>query len=475
VNAAIVKLFAVTVVLFALLIIWTSRWTVFEASALNSNPLNARPYLAQLLIKRGRILADNGEVLARSVPARGGTWNRRYPTGSLFAQVVGYSIANRQELVGLERSRSGALLGSPGAVSSVFGPLASDQAGNDVHTTLDPAAQRLAVRLLAGRDGSVVALDPRNGDVKVLYSNPTYNDNSPNHLSAGASLFDGALQGGLPPGSTFKVVTATAAIDTGVYTPNSIIDGKSPIIESGVPLENDDNQSYGPITLAKALTYSVNTVFAQVGVKLGVQRLAEYMERFGFYATPPLDFPADEMSASGESRRGGGGLRSPTSGAIDVGRMAIGQDTLTVTPLQMAMVASAVADGGTLMTPHVTSSVVNQDGQTIETIAPTVYSQVMKPSTARALTAMMTDVVEEGTGTAANLGASGVQVAGKTGTAQLGAPGSGLTEPWFIGFAPANAPKIAIAVTINKTLGGYGGTVAAPIAAQLIKLLLAER
>jgi peptidoglycan glycosyltransferase len=181
------------------------------------------------------------------------------------------------------------------------------------------------------------------------------------------------------------------------------------------------------------------------------------------------------MSASGDSRRGGGGLRSPTSGAIDVGRMAIGQDTLTVTPLQMAMVASAVADGGTLMTPHVTSSVVNQDGQTIETIAPTIYSRVMKPSTARALTTMMTDVVEEGTGTAANLGASGVQVAGKTGTAQLGAPGSGLTEPWFIGFAPASAPRIAIAVTINKTLGGYGGTVAAPIAAQLIKLLLTER
>jgi peptidoglycan glycosyltransferase len=471
-NSAIVRLFGVSVLLFALLIVWTSRWTVFEASALNSNPLNKRPSLAQLLVKRGRILASDGEVLARSVPARGGTWNRRYPTRSLFAQVVGYSIAAKGELAGLERSRSGALLGSPGSVSAVFGPLTgSGQVGNDVHTTLDPTAQRLAVQLLAGRDGAVVALDPRNGDVEVLYANPTYDDNQPNDLHGG-SLFDSALQAESPPGSTFKVVTAAAALDTGRYNPDSLINGKSPIIESGVPLENDNNTSYGEITLTRALTDSVNTVFAQVGVKLGIGTLANYMKRFGFYRTPPLDFPADEMNASGERLKGE--LISPTSNQIDVGRMAIGQDKLAVTPLQMAMVAAAVANGGTLMTPHITSRVVNQDGQTIQTVTPTVYSHVMKPSTARALTSMMTDVVEEGTGQAANLGASGVQVAGKTGTAQIGATGSNLTEPWFIGFAPASAPRIAIAVTIDKTVGGYGGTVAAPIAAQLIKLLLAE-
>ncbi len=471
-NQAIARLFVVVVGLFALLVLFTSRWTVFDATALNDNPLNKRTFLIGLTVKRGRILADNGEVLGESVPAGGGTWKRKYPAGPLFAQAVGYAVANDDRYAGLERSRNSQLQGgTQSGIGSIFGTLdTSNQVGNDVYTTLDPTAQQLAVNELGGRAGAVVALDPRTGAVKVLYANPTYDDNPPITRSSG-DQFDAALQSGFPPGSTFKVVTAAAALDSGAYTPGSIIDGKSPLTVSGVPLENDGNQDYGPITLTKALTYSVNTVFAQVGERLGVATLAAYMKRFGFYATPPLDFPAGEMAASGESLPGFK-LMSPTSGEIDVGRLAIGQDKLLVTPLQMAMVAAAVANRGTLMTPHLTTKVVNQYGQILQTVTPSVYRQVMKPSTASELTAMMTDVVEEGTGQAATL--EGVQVAGKTGTAQVGAPGSDLDYPWFIGFAPVSDPRVAVAVALEKIPNGYGGVYAAPIAAEVIKTLLAE-
>jgi len=471
VNGAILRLFGLVVILFGLLIAWTSRWTVFDANALQKSPLNHRAALAELTIKRGKILARDGELLARSVRGPGGTWTRTYPTGQLFAQAVGYSNAAFGQSAGLERSQAAALNGAPSGVASIFGSFSGGpQVGNDVYTTLDPTAQRLAVSELAGRAGSVVALNPKTGAVEVLYSNPTYNDNHPN--APGSTQFVSALQSGFPPGSTFKVVTSTAALNSRAYTPISLINGDSPIIVSGVPLTNDYNQSWGPITLTRALTYSVNTVFAQVGERLGIDTLARYMKRFGFYSVPPLDFPRDEMTASGARSRLNGRLLAPTSGLIDVGRMAIGQDTLAVSPMQMAMVASAVADGGTLMKPHLVSKIVNPDGQLLQTVQPTVYRRVMRPSIARELALMMTDVVEEGTGTAANL--SGIRVAGKTGTAEIGVVGSNVTQPWFIGFAPVDNPSVAVAVTVDRTAGGFGGTVAAPIAAAVIKTLLAE-
>ncbi|HEV3056056.1 MAG TPA: penicillin-binding transpeptidase domain-containing protein, partial [Solirubrobacteraceae bacterium] len=257
-------------------------------------------------------------------------------------------------------------------------------------------------------------------------------------------------------------------LDTGRFTPTSTFNGNSPQTVSGVPLQNDGNASYGQVTLTDALTYSINTVFGPLGVTLGRQTMETYMRRFGFYSLPPLDFPPGEMIASGE-RDARGRLLLPTSDQVDIGRMAIGQDKLEVTPMQMAMVASAVADRGTLMAPHFATRVVNQDGQTVETIKPTVYSQVMKPSTADELKQMMTKVVEEGTGTAANL--QGVQVAGKTGTATIA---TNIDDAWFIGLAPVANPNVAVAVVLEHIPNGFGGVYAAPIAAQIIKLLLAE-
>jgi penicillin-binding protein A len=466
-TAPILRLFGVIVVLFLLLIVWTTRWTVIDAKSLNDNPLNHRALIDALQIKRGRILARDGTVLAESVPAPGATFDRRYPTGPKFAQAVGYSDLRTGRLAGLEDQYRDQLRGLQTGLGSVFGQLSGSQrVGDDVHTSLDPKAQQVAINDLAGRQGSVVALDPRTGSILSMYSNPSYDDNN----LARARTFDFALQGQRPPGSTFKVLTTTAAIDSGADTPNSMINGDSPKTISGVPLNNDLNQSFGVITLTQALTQSVNTVFAQIAVHLGIPTMTRYMKRFGFYAKPPLDYPPSEMDSS--KPYGAKGPYPPGSRNVDIGRVAIGQGGLLVTPMQMAMVVAAVANGGQLMKPHFATKIVDRDGATVQTISPAVYNQVMKPAVAQEINQMMRKVVEEGTGQTAQLGA--ISVAGKTGTASLGATGSNLTEPWFIGFAPADHPKVAVAVTVAQTQGGFGGTVAAPIAKDVIQTLLSE-
>lgn len=470
-NVPIIRLFALTVALFAVLLIWTSRWTVFDAKSLNNNTLNSRTLIDELKIKRGRILADDGTVLAKSVPAVAHTWKRSYPSGPLFAQAVGYSIASQGRSAGLERSRGNELRGLQRGLSSIFGQTSSQRVGDDVYSTLDPKAQQVAVQQLAGQAGSVVALNPKTGAVKVMYAHPSYNNN--NVDAPGTSTFNRSTQASYPPGSTFKVVTATAAIDSGKYTPDSTVNGNSPINVSGVPLSNDGNQSWGPQSLTTALTYSINTIWAQVAESVGRATMTNYMRRFGFYAKPPLDFPPDELNASQPwTLTKPSHPYPPGSPKEDIGRIGIGQGGLLVTPLQMAMVASAVANGGKLMAPHLTQRVVDQTGRTVETIKPRVYSQVMKPSVAGEITQMMRNVVEEGTGTAAQLG--NVSVAGKTGTASIGPANSNLTQPWFIGFAPIENPKVAVAVTVDQSQGGFGGTVAAPIASAVIQTLLSE-
>jgi penicillin-binding protein A len=474
VNKPIFRLYTLVVVLFAILVTFTSRWTVFEAQSLRDNPKNKRPVLEDLRIHRGLIQAADGTVLARSIKGRGGTYDRRYPKGSVFAHAVGYSFLNPGR-AGLEKSRNDDLSGNRSELTSILDQLRGHaREGDDVVTSLDPRAQQVALRGLAGRKGAVVALDPHTGAVKVFASVPSYDPNEVrsaatfrnlNRDSKNAPLFDRITQAGYPPGSTFKVVTAIAALDSGRYTPSSTVNGKNGVKISGVPLNNDFNQSFGPVDLTTALTKSINTVWAQVAESLGKPTMKRYMERLGFDRRPPIDLPADERQPSGEYR--GGRLLDPTSRFVDVGRMGIGQDKLQVTPLQMALVAASVANGGKLVKPHLTDRVVDPDGRTVERIKPETYSEVMKPATATAVGQMMSQVVKEGTGTAAAL--QGIEVAGKTGTAET--PQAGLNQVWFIAFAPVQSPRVAIAVTIERS-AGFGGEVAAPIAKTVMEALL---
>jgi peptidoglycan glycosyltransferase len=476
-NRQITRLYGVVLVLFAVLVGFTSRWTVFDGSSLRSNPINRRPLLEEQRVPRGDIRAADGSVLAHSAvqPGSGGVYTRTYPRHSLFAHAVGYSYTTLGRS-GLEQSRNDYLVGKPTQLNSILDQLTGKKrVGDDVTMTLDPAAQRIAASALGGRQGAIVALDPRSGAVKVMVSEPSYDPNALASLStygrlandaANKPLVNRATQFGYAPGSSFKVVTATAAIDSGAFTAQSVVDGRNDVPISGVPLANDYNQSFGPIDLTTALQKSVNTVWAQVAERLGKPTLARYMDRFGFNHKPQLDYPTTQMSSSGEFRNGS--VLPPTSRYVDVGRMGIGQDKLAVTPLQMAEVAAAVANHGQLMVPHLTDRVVDHDGRTVTTITPQVQSTVMRRSTADAVTAMMEAVVSGGTGTAAQI--PGILVAGKTGTAETQI-GNTINNVWFIAFAPADNPRVAIAVTV-KGVPGFGGGVAAPIAKQVMEALL---
>ena len=453
-NAPISRLFAVVLLLFAALVAFTSRWAVFDAEALRDNPKNRRGLIEELRVKRGTIRAADGTLLARSEPAGAGTYRRVYTEAAkLLPHVIGFSDVDLGR-AGIERSRNDELSGNAGELDDLVDQFrGGTERGDDVRLSIDLGAQRAALAGLNGRKGSVVAIEPATGRVRAMVSLPGYDPQAllrrdtraPLDRDPDAPLLNRATQAGYPPGSTFKVVTATAALDSGRFQPSSVVNGDSPKEISGVPLANSGGKSFGDIDLTTALTNSVNTVWAQVAEKLGKGTMSDYMRRYGFNSDPPLDYPRDQIFASGEYRDGA--LLPPTSRFVDVGRMGIGQDKLRVTPLQMAMVAAAVANGGELMRPTLTRSVVDPDGRVVDSVDPERERRVMSEATAQNLTRMMENVVREGTGTAAAL--QGIDVAGKTGTAEI-VRDQDINQPWFIGFAPSASPKIAVAVTIER-------------------------
>ena len=427
-NRQILHLFTVFTVLCGLLVLWTSRWTVFEAEDLEDNAANRRPLLEALKVPRGDILAADGTLLARSTPEGKGErkiYTRSYPEGGLFAHAIGYSFQDQQS--GLEKSRNDELTGEKNEFVSIFEELVgNEREGDDVRTNLDPEAQRTAIEALGANTGAVVALEPSTGRVRVMASSPSFDPNEWEEQSRelnrdpGAPIVNRATQSRYPPGSTMKVVTAAAALDSGEYTPDSIVSGKSPKTIGGAPLSNccaEGSGDYGPLSLTQALTQSVNTVWAEVGEELGAGTMLEYMEKFGFDSDPPLDYPHDQMVESGVVKKGGD-LADENDG-FDVGRVAIGQGgeegQTQATPLQMAMVAAAVGNDGVLMKPRLTARVVDKVGRVRDSIDPSEEGRVIKTESADQLQEMMESVVQSGTATAAQI--PGVPIAGKTGTA----------------------------------------------------------
>ncbi len=481
-NRQIVKLFGFIAVLFAVLVAFTSYWSVFDAEALRDKQANKRPLLEAQQIERGRILSADGEVVARSVPKGQGDarrYVRRYPEGALYGHPIGYSFVQYGDTE-FEAFHNEELIGEGSEFASIVDELTGAiQEGNDVVTNLDSGAQRTALsELEAAGFGAVVAIEPKSGRVRVMASNKPYDPNripeefgelSQNELET--PLLNRATQGLYPPGSTFKVVSAASALENDVITPETTIAAPATLDIETKPLSNFGGSSYPPVPLDFALTNSINTWFAQVGEDLGGDALLETMREFGFGSSPPIDLPNGEVYASGVL--GDGGLLGPGD-PVDVGRVAIGQERLLTTPLQMAMVASAVANGGSLMRPQIWSRVVDPDGRTTEKLDRSEYSEPISAETASELTTAMEDVVSEGTGTNARI--EGIAVAGKTGTAETPGNKSCLegddeNQAWFIGFAPAEDPEVAIAVSVECT-PGFGGDVAAPIFRSVAEALL---
>jgi penicillin-binding protein A len=475
VNGRISTLFRLCALATVVLVTMTAYWQVWAAPSLAVRKDNARLVYRQLAIKRGLVLSDGGKTpLAanRKVVRNGQTlYLRRYPTGPLYAHAVGYSTVG-QSRTGLELQYNDYLTASNADLATLFTRLGDRIAGRTVtgdnlQTSLSPAAQRAAAAGLVGHTGAVVAIEPQTGRVLAMASRPSFDPENIRRAQrqSGAPLLNRATQGLYPPGSTFKVVTTTTALNSGLYTPQTIIDGQGSCITVSVQLCNAGGEVAGRVTLTQALTYSYNTVFAQVGQKVGRDRLYSTMRDYGFFTDPPLDYPSDEMAPSGLYGRPGHLLRA--SAPVDTARLAIGQERLLVTPLQMAEVAATIANGGVRMRLSLVDRAVTPDGKTAYHAQPQVMDRVMSPTVAAELTSMMRQVVEEGTGQAANLG--GLSVAGKTGTAETGA--AGLNTAWFIAFAPAENPQIAVAVAIEQT-PEFGGTIAAPVARNVIEAYL---
>jgi peptidoglycan glycosyltransferase len=493
VNKPIIRVYALVLVLFATLVYFSSKWAVFDAEELEAKNQNRRPLIEAQQIPRGSITTADGVLVAESTPAGGGrqpVYVRNYPEGSLFGHPVGYSyveIGNSE----IEEAENDLLTGEENEFASIIDQLRGTVSeGADITLTIDSELQRIATDGLQnaiasnalpefGVGGAAVVLDPETGAVLAMASQPGYDPNTvddPGEFSRlsedpDSPLFNRPTQSIYPPGSTMKVVTAAAALDSGEFEPDTVLNADSPKEISGLPLANSGDASFGDIDMTTALTNSVNTYWAQVGEELGTETMVEYMERFGFYAVPELNFPDDALEESGVYSSEDGLVKSD----FDVGRVAIGQGgaegQVLASALQMAEVAATVANGGTLMQPTFLLEAKDPDGRVIEELGGgDEQAQVISEESAAELNEMMTNVTREGT--AAALDVSGVEFAGKTGTAERDVETS-LNQPWFIGFAPSDDPQVAVAVTIESCTGCFGGEVAGPIATDLMEAVLA--
>jgi peptidoglycan glycosyltransferase len=492
-NNQITRLAVVALVLLASLVVGTTYWQTWAVAGLEDRQDNAIQRVAQFTVRRGLVYAADGTLLAarRASHTDGRTYYfRRYPAKDLAAQVVGYSTQSRSR-AGLERSLNDYLTASNSHLNTVLRRTLDSLkgvtvTGNNLVLTIRPAAQKVALDALDGNCGAAVAIEPSTGRVLVMASSPSYDPNLVEghfdaiarraqgvNCSPAAPLINRATAGLYTPGSTFKVITAAAVLDTGTYKPDSTFDDPGYCIEYGKKVSNFADQSgpevFGRVTFVQALQHSINAVFCEIGKKLGPLTILDYARRFGFYSDPPLETPSSERLASGLYDHGHLFLPHDPN-QVDPGRLAFGQERMQVTPLQMAMVVSGIANGGVVMRPYVVEKITAPGGGTVSRTKPHALSRAVSPETAAVLTSMMQAVVQAGTGTAAQI--SGVPVAGKTGTAETGVAGRNTTS--FIAFAPADAPRVAVAVFLENQ-SGVGGRTAAPIAKAILENLLRNR
>ena len=480
-NTQIRRLGIVLVVLFSALFVQLNWLQVIDANDLNNHPANSRAVVRDFSRPRGVIQTSDGAIVAQSVPSGDAfKLQREYPLGPLFAHVTGYfSFTYGSE--GAEREYNDALTGrvSKGGFNPRDLLVDRDKTAN-VTLTISRSLQQLATDQLGARKGSVVAIDPRNGAVLAFADYPTYDPNdlashnqdavrqawSQLNADTNKPLLPRAYRERYFPGSSFKVVTTAAALANGTATPAQPV---FPTLRE-LPLPNAGGQTLanfgggtcgGP--LPEALRVSCNTAFAQLGLDIGADKLSSGASAFGFNKAPPIDLPFAAASvfppASAFARDQPGLAKS-----------AIGQQDVAATPLQMALVAAAIANNGVVMTPHVMGEIRDAEGEVIQRYEPKPWLTAVPADVARTTRDMMVGVVERGSGTRAQI--PGVAVAGTTGTAQTGLDRS---HTWFIAFAPAEAPRVAVAVMLEdqpSTTEATGGALAAPIAQALMRAAL---
>ena len=462
------RLFWLFVLLFVALVVQLTYVQVFDASDLKAKPTNTRAVEQEMKVERGVIVSADGVELAVN-REEGQYYLREYPQRGLTSPWLGYNSL-RYGRAGVERvyneelSGKSGLLGITGYWDELIG---KTHRGADLKLTVNVALQRVAAEALGDRKGAVVALDPRTGAVLAMVSYPRYDPNglidsntmgtvwSEINYDPDTPLLNRAVQGRYPPGSVFKTIVAAAALDTGAATPDSRFVDTGSVTAGGFVVDNYGDSVYGEHDFTKAFASSINTTFAKLGVELGADVLAKYAADFGFGKDSPWPL-------------GGATSVFPDAGSMDkahIAQASYGQGQVLASPLQIALAVAAVANQGRIMKPYLVAQVLDYHKKVLDETEPSVWLQPISSRTADTLKDLMVEAVANGTGTRAAL--SGVQVAGKTGTAEVA---DGEPHAWFAGFAPAQDPQVVVAVLVENA--GAGGSVAAPIARQVISAAL---
>ena len=486
VHESIRRLATTTLVGFFLVSVGLVYWQVIRGPELVARADNPALLEEELRTRRGTILARHGEVLATSEAGPDGRMRRVYPYPAL-ATTVGL-FSPRFGVTGLEGSFNQYLSCQRG---TDLGSILDDKLfhrpkkGMEVHTTIDLRLQKTLDKAMGEAKGAAVALDPRTGAVLALVSHPFFD---PNRLVAfddptagtywevlkrdvDAPLVNRATQGLYAPGSTFKTVTLAAALETGVVTPNiqfshtlNVPNSQHPVPWHANQYVSCQNHLQEQFDLAHAYAYSCNVTFSELGLKIGAEAYTRFARDFGLESKPPLDIEAEASQLFHTKNYFGGDERF-----YALASTAMGQGELAVTPLQMALVAATIANDGVVPSPYLVAEVRDLNGAVVWQRKPQGWRQAVSAATARLVAEAMVVGVEDGWAAPAKV--AGVKVAGKTGSAQVGP--SGKPHSWFIGFAPADNPQVAVAVI--KEFGGPGSLEAAPVARALFEAVLRDR
>lgn len=458
------KVMIVFLILFVALITYITYFQTFESAALANRQDNKRSWAKRNEVLRGNILDKNNNILASSKRLADNTQDRQYALGDVFAHALGY-INPTYGLTGLEKVYDNYLmednqLNFIQLIKNKFKVLPKQ--GDSLITTLDSGIQKSAYNALDNNRGAIVVLDVTTGGVLSMASKPSYDPNNLEKIwadinsNANRPLLNRAVSGLYPPGSTFKIITAASGLKNIEGLKGQVYNdtGKLTFGDSKYSLSNYANESFGNISLRDALVNSVNTYFGNLAINLGNDALKKTAEDFYFNK----DTPADGMIIDNS--------QFPTYNSYEKGNIAqsgIGQSGVLATPMQMALVAETVANNGTMMKPVLVQKINDASGNLIKNIEPESLGEKISPSDAQLLKEYMLGVVNEGTGRDAKV--SGVKVAGKTGTADHAE--SGLPHSWFIGFAPYDNPKYAIAVIVEDS--GGGNVKASKLAGEVLK------
>lgn len=465
ISKNIKKVLVVFLVCFIGLISYITYFQVFKAEEISLSPYNRRLQAKRNSILRGTIYDRNMKPLTKSKKVSTLNQERTYVYGEIFANVLGY-VSPRYGITGLERKYDSTLIGAKTMeLSKFFNSITekTDKVGYSLRTTLDYEIQKKAYELIGDNKGAVVALNPRTGEVITMVSKPSYNPNKLEkewqsiNSNKGNPLYNRANYGLYPPGSIFKVITAVSALENiqGVAQKNFKDEGVL-VFNSKESLKNYNGEVLGNIDFSEAFAESSNVVFGGLGLELGNDKLRETAENFYFNKSIPVDDFSIKQGRFPTLKRNEKG---------NIAQSAIGQGEVLVSPMQMALVTSTIANNGVMMRPILVKDVLNIKGERVQKTKTDVLGRITASENANILKNLMKKVVEEGTGRNASI--NGVSVCGKTGTAD-NESGNKKPHSWFVGFAPYENPQIAVAVVVEN--GGLGGRKAAEIAREVMKL-----